>query len=629
MLQFIMAYLNVRKNLELWRDIGASNEVLSWISDGVKLPFVSSPLSYEHANRVFLKDDIEFVDSEVKKLVKNGAVSPVDFVPFCCSALFTVPKKNNKKRLVTDIHPLNVHIKTPYFKNDGIDTVCDMIQFDDKMITVDLKDGFHHVPIHNDYKKFLGFRWRGRYHVWNVCPFGLSCSPYYFNKLIRVVVCHLRAQQLRVNFWVDDGLLMAQPQVAAASKDTFLLTLVKLGINVNYEKSSLELTTSKEYVGYIVSSVGKDDLPYIKIPSARIIKLKRDIKRAIATRDNGIKARFLARICGQCVSFTKAMLPAKLLLRNLYRVLRARKSWADTVYLDEPCMADLNWWLSAFQSWNGRSVTSGTVDKQIFTDASGSGWGAVCDAAEASGLWNPHMLQEHSNVKELMGVLLALRSFRAYVKNKSVQIVSDNIVSVAYINHLGGPCPRLSEIARTVYAEAAMLGVSLQARHLAGRLNLAADRLSRLSPNSTYSWSIHPGIFSFIDHMWGPHSCDRFADIMNHVCPKYNSLYHDPLTAGVDALAQQDWAQENNFVNPPFSLIPRVLDVLQSQQATATLIAPWWPGQTWFPRLQRMALCPPVRLPRSNLVWFRGRRPEPLKNPRWKMYVWRISGRNP
>ena len=624
-----MAYLNVRDNIQFWRDMGASSEVLLWIEEGAKFDFLSDPISYQHANRVKTPGDYTFIDSEVLKLLKNGAVSQVDYVPYCCSALFTVPKKNRKKRLVTDLHPLNIHIKTPYFKNDGIDTVCEMLEYDDRMLTIDLKDGFHHVPIHDDYKKFLGFQWKGIYYVWNVCPFGLSCSPYFFNKLIRVLVCHLRAENLRLNFWVDDAILMERPELAQDSKEKFMYTLEKAGIAINFDKSSLDLTVSKEYVGYIVSSVGKDDLPFIKIPSARVLKLRRDIKRALNSRTSGINARFLARICGQCISFTKAMLPAKLLLRNLYRVLRARESWNDVLFLDQPCVDDLLWWLEAFHSWNGRSIMKQVVEKQVFTDASGTGWGAACDNLEASGLWSSQMMQEHSNVKELMGVLLAIRSFKAYIAGKSVQIVSDNISSVAYINHLGGPCPRLSEIARVIFAEASALKVTLQARHLAGRLNLVADRLSRLTPNSTYSWSIHPGIFSFLDHVWGPHTCDRFADIMNHVCPKYNSLYHDPLTAGVDALAQQDWSQENNFVNPPFAMISRVLHVIQSQQAMATLIAPWWPGQTWFADLVKMAVRPPIRLPRSNLFWFRGRRPEPLKNPRWKMYAWRISGKIP
>ena len=43
----------------------------------------------------------------------------------------------------------------------------------------------------------------------------------------------------------------------------------------------------------------------------------------------------------------------------------------------------------------------------------------------------------------------------------------------------------------------------------------------------------------------------------------------------------------NYFVNPPFQLIIKVLDVVTSQ-AFATLIALQWPNRSWYQRLQRL-----------------------------------------
>ena len=110
--------------------------------------------------------------------------------------------------------------------------------------------------------------------------------------------------------------------------------------------------------------------------------------------------------------------------------------------------------------------------------------------------------------------------------------------------------------------------------------------------------------------------------------PRYNSLYYDPFTEGVDALAQRDWTRMNNYVNAPFFLIPRVLDVIESQRAVATVIAPFWPAQTWFSRLVRLAVSPPIVLPMNpRTIWAVNSRAEPLRNSRWKIGVWRISGR--
>ena len=78
--------------------------------------------------------------------------------------------------------------------------------------------------------------------------------------------------------------------------------------------------------------------------------------------------------------------------------------------------------------------------------------------------------------------------------------------------------------------------------------------------------------------------------MMTAQVPKYNSLYWDPLTCGVNALAQKDWILFNNYVNAPFSLLPKVIDTIVQQQAVATVIAPLWPGQVWFQKLQLLLM---------------------------------------
>jgi hypothetical protein len=51
--------------------------------------------------------------------------------------------------------------------------------------------------------------------------------------------------------------------------------------------------------------------------------------------------------------------------------------------------------------------------------------------------------------------------------------------------------------------------------------------------------------------------------------PKYNSRFRDPHTSGVDALGQNDWHQENNYVNPPFRMLARTIRHIISQKAEA------------------------------------------------------------
>ena len=193
----------------------------------------------------------------------------------------------------------------------------------------------------------------------------------------------------------------------------------------------------KNYIGYIITT---GDKPTLHVPNEHIHQLRKDLKRVLAQCH--VKARMLARIAGQCVSMSKAVLAAKLLLCNAYRLLTSKNSWSDILTLDRDTRSDLEWWLHALGSWNGTPIQTGPIDFQIEMDASMSGWGAQIKGSNkmAAGFWNLRLSQMPSNYRELMAVLLALKSF-SFPRGKKVQILTDNITTAAYINQLGGPSP--------------------------------------------------------------------------------------------------------------------------------------------------------------------------------------------
>ena len=63
------------------------------------------------------------------------------------SGLKAVPKKGGSYRLICNLMRLNESIISPKFKNEGIDTVIELIRPQDCMVSCDLSDGFFHVPI--------------------------------------------------------------------------------------------------------------------------------------------------------------------------------------------------------------------------------------------------------------------------------------------------------------------------------------------------------------------------------------------------------------------------------------------------------------------------------------------------
>jgi hypothetical protein len=78
---------------------------------------------------------------------------------------------------------------------------------------------------------------------------------------------------------------------------------------------------------------------------------------------------------------------------------------------------------------------------------------------------------------------------------------------------------------------------------------------------------------------------------MNAQLPRFWSRYNDDLAAApLDAL-QQDWSNEVLWINPPYALLPRILNrILQFKVTQATILAPLWPSQAWFPVLLGMTL---------------------------------------
>ena len=616
----------VRNSITQWKQIGSPEFVLSWISQGIPLDFVHTPPAFSLKNPRLTEKEALFVDQEIKDLKRCGAIRQCrpGEIPYCVSPIKTVPKKGNQLRLIHDLREVNKYIVVPKFSNEGIDVVKNLIKCNDYMITVDLQSGFHHCHIKKEFQKYLGFYHKGFYYVWCVLPFGLKSSPYYFHKFLRPVVKYLRENNLRLVLYVDDCILMSPKKFCADHKDLLLNTFNDLGLQVNVAKSHLEFTTVIDFLGYTLDSVGSG-VPELLVKKDRVRKLLRFLKSV--RNQTTVKVRKLAQIAGQCISMTKAVLPGKLLLRNVYRVIKTRLSWNSHVFLDQGSLADLNWWYEALNNWNGAPIKVHNIDAQLTTDASSDGWGALLNGQAASGLWNSRVGHCSSNERELLAIHMAILSFHKELRNKTVQVLTDNISACAYINSLGGPSPKLTQLMKALWIDCAELGITLTAKHLAGILNVGADRLSRRS--RPYEWRLHTELFNLIDDRFGPHTIDRFASLTTTQLPKYNSLHADPLSSGVDALAQQDWKNEMNYVNAPFFLIPKVLQTIQQQRAEATIIAPLWPAQPWYNDLLRMAVRPPILLPKNprTMIKTGAKLAEPLKNPKWQILAWRVSGK--
>ena len=267
--------------------------MLEWLNSRVCLQFSKEPEGFALPNHFLTGKQEAFVDNEINEHLTSGAIEECLKQPLCISPIGCVPKKPNKLRLTVDLQCLDAFSKTPKFQYESISTVCKQICPHDTLVTLDIKNGFQHIPIHPDHRKFLGIQWKGDWYQWKVLPFRFNGSPYFFCKTLQLVIQYLCQQGLQLVIYVDNILLVASPSEIENHKQLLLNTLIRLGWLVNWEESSLQPALHKEFIGYVVITESENGYPMVKVPISRMDQ-------------STITPRVLAHITGQCIAITKA-----------------------------------------------------------------------------------------------------------------------------------------------------------------------------------------------------------------------------------------------------------------------------------------------------------------------------------
>lgn len=122
----------------------------------------------------------------------------------------TVAGNKSKQRLVLDARHVNPHLFKHKHKYEDASTSRELFQMGDYLFSFDLKSAYHHIMINEVDRKYLGFKWKEKYYVFNVLPFGLSTAGYIFTKVLRKAVKFWRSKGHKVVMYLDDGIGGAQ-----------------------------------------------------------------------------------------------------------------------------------------------------------------------------------------------------------------------------------------------------------------------------------------------------------------------------------------------------------------------------------------------------------------------------------
>ena len=206
-----------------------------------------------------------------------------------------------------------------------------------------------------------------------------------------------------------------------------------------------------------------------------------------------------------------------------------------------------------------------------------------------------------------------------------VRILIDNTTAVAYINGQGGRKFLCNALARDIWEWAISRNIWLSASHIPGRLNVEADRQSRLNHDNK-EWKLRPDLFQDLVSLWGTPNIDLFASRLNYQVKPYVSWKRDPEAFAVDAFTIP-W-QSGFYAFPPFSLLGRVLNKVQEEECEGIVIAPYWTTQPWFSKLSRMLIDCPFLLPRTLDSLLMPKKDTKHSLPRTRLAAFRLSGKS-
>ena len=132
---------------------------------------------------------------------------------------------------------------------------------------------------------------------------------------------------------------------------------------------------------------------------------------------------------------------------------------------------------------------------------------------------------------------LGLKSLCASSYGKHIRILSDNMTTVSYINHMGGSHSiNCDLITRNVWEWCIERSLWLSAAHLPGSCNIDADVMSR-SFTTCHEWQLNPKLFNKITKVFGVPDIDLFATRLNAQLSSYVSWFPDPYALFIDAFS--------------------------------------------------------------------------------------------
>ncbi|XP_018377468.1 PREDICTED: LOW QUALITY PROTEIN: uncharacterized protein K02A2.6-like [Trachymyrmex cornetzi] len=421
---------NIRDKLQVNPAIGVNKvEKISEIFETHYIPnFNAEKCGPDFEMNIALKHDqsissrprrLSFVDKEklqkiLDELSRKKIIRPSSS-PYA-SPIVLVRKKTGDLRLCIDYRELNKITIRDNFPTELIDDNIDRLKGKKYFSILDLKDGFHHVKMHEASIKFTSFVTPlGQYEYLRM-PFGLTNAPRVFQRFIHTVFERL-VREHKILLYLDDILVATESLEEHFEILSELFELAgKSHLQFRLDKCYFAQTEIK-YLGYCVNEYGirpSDE----NIESVLNYPIPRNVKQ-------------IHQFVGLASYFRRFVPKFSLTAKPLYDLIKK-----GTVFrfgnIENQAFEALR---NHLASKPVLAIYSPHAETELHCDASASGFGGILLQKQNDNTWRPISFwsqrttpteaKYHSFELECLAVVYALKRFHVYLAGSKFKIVTD------------------------------------------------------------------------------------------------------------------------------------------------------------------------------------------------------------
>lgn len=331
------------------------------------------------------------------------------------SPIVVVKKKDGSNRLCVDYRELNAKVIKDRYPLPIIEDVLESFADSSVYTTLDLRNGFFHVDVHPDSRKFTAFVTPDGQYEFRRVPFGLCNSPAVFQRYVNMAMGPL-VRDGTVTVYMDDLIVAGRSEEENVAKLRKVLKVAEQhGMSIRFDKCQF-VRRRVTFLGHILQD-GTVSPSEDKTAAVREYPQPRNVKQIQA---------FLG-----LAGFFRKFVPG---------FSAVAKPLTDLTKKDEPFMFGSKQ-VMAFEALKSALVSepvlqlySPDLETELHTDASISGYGAAL--MQKRGVdWHPVMYlsfktssaeQRYSSYElEVLAVIKALKKLRVYLLGLQFRIVTD------------------------------------------------------------------------------------------------------------------------------------------------------------------------------------------------------------